>query len=165
MTSWKKALPFLLLNVLVSAVATILVLTWWEQSHRTALPAVQNVPANASTTQATQPPAGLAPIGDTHISIENVFGVGDYQTEAVEIRRESETDLVLTGWKLRDENGHEYTFPNLTLKNGAIRIYTRSGSDSVIELFWGLSEAIWQPGEMVSLVDSQGTLRASYQIP
>ncbi len=91
--------------------------------------------------------------------------MGDYQTEAVEIRRESETDLVLTGWKLRDENGHEYTFPNLTLENGAIRIYTRSGSDSVIELFWGLSEAIWQPGEMVSLVDSQGTLRASYQIP
>jgi len=165
MTSWKKALPFLLLNVLVSALTTFLVLTWWEQSHRTAMPAGQNVPASSSAAQATQPPASIAPVGDTHISIENVFGAGNYQTEAVEIRRESETDLVLTGWKLRDENGHEYTFPNLTLKNGAIRIYTRSGSDSVIELFWGLSDAVWGPGEMVTLVDPQGTLRASYQIP
>lgn len=165
MTSWKRILPFLLLNIVVSALTTFLVLTWWEQSHRAALPAAQNPPANVSPALATLPTVDLAPVGDTHVSIENVFGVGDYQTEAVEIRRESETDLVLTGWKLRDESGHEYTFPNLTLKNGAIRVYTRTGADSVIELFWGLPEAVWQPGEIVTLVDPQGTLRASYQIP
>lgn len=165
MTSWKRTLPFLLLNVLVSALTTFLVLTWWEQSHLTALPAAQNVPTNPSTAPAVLPTADLAAVGDTHITIENVFGAGDYQTEVVEIQRESETDLVLTGWKLRDESGHEFTFPNLTLKNGAIRIYTRSGTDSVIELFWGLSDAVWEAGEIVTLVDPQGTLRASYQIP
>ena len=165
MTSWKRILPFLLLNIVVSALTTFLVLTWWEQSHRAALPVAQNPPANVSPALATLPTVDLAPVGDTHVSIENVFGVGDYQTEAVEIRRESETDLVLTGWKLRDESGHEYTFPNLTLKNGAIRVYTRTGAESVIELFWGLPEAVWQPGEIVTLVDPQGTLRASYQIP
>ncbi|MRR52762.1 MAG: lamin tail domain-containing protein [Rhodocyclaceae bacterium] len=97
--------------------------------------------------------------------MENVFGVGDYENEVVEITRDSDADLVLTGWKLRDESGKEYTFPNLTLKNGAIRVYTRSGTDSVIELFWGQKEAIWQAGELVTLVDPQGTLQASYRIP
>lgn len=165
MTSWKRTLPFLLLNVLVSGLTTFLVLTWWEQSHQTARPASANPPAATQSVASTLPTAAQAPTGDTNITIENVFGVGDYQTEVVEIKRESDSDLVLTGWKLRDESGHEYTFPNLTLKKGAIRIYTRSGSDSVIELFWGLPEAVWQAGELVTLVDTQGTLQASYRIP
>jgi len=165
MTSWKRTLPFLLLTVFVSALTTFLVLTWWEQSHRTALPAAQNQPANNQPLQATQAGSAALPAGDEKIAIDNVFGVGDFQTEVVEIKRDSDTDLVLTGWKLRDENGHEYTFPNLTLKKGAIRVYTRSGVDSVIELFWGQNEAIWAPGELVALIDTQGTLRASYRIP
>lgn len=165
MTSWKRTLPFLLLNVLVSGLTTFLVLTWWEQSHPTARPAAQNSPASNPAAQTTLPTAAQVPVGDANITIENVFGVGDFQTEVVEIKRDSDTDLVLTGWKLRDENGHEYTFPNLTLKKGAIRVYSRSGTDSVIELFWGLPEAVWQAGELVTLVDTQGTLRASYRIP
>lgn len=165
MTSWKRTLPFLLLTVFVSALTTFLVLTWWEQSHRSALPVAQNKPANSQASQATQAGSAALLAGDEKISIDNVFGVGDYQTEVVEIKRDSDTDLVLTGWKLRDENGHEYTFPNLTLKKGAIRVYTRSGVDSVIELFWGQKEAIWSPGELVALIDTQGTLRASYRIP
>jgi lipopolysaccharide export LptBFGC system permease protein LptF len=165
MTSWKRTVPFLLLTVFVSALTTFLVLTWWEQSHRTANLTAQNQPANNQASQATQVGTGALPAGDEKITIENVFGVGDYQTEVVEIKRDSDTDLVLTGWKLRDENGHEYTFPNLTLKKGAIRVYTRSGVDSVIELYWGQKEAIWAPGEQVALIDAQGTLRASYRIP
>lgn len=164
MTSWKRSLPFLLLNIVISAVTTLLVLTWWEQSHRTALPASQSSPTAAATLDAsagaTQPATG-----DYHIVVENVFGAGDLANEVVVIRREGDSDLALTGWKLRDESGKEYTFPNLTLKNGAIRVYTRSGTDSVIELFWGQKEAIWQAGELVTLVDPQGTLQASYRIP
>ncbi len=165
MTSWKRILPFLLLNVFVSGLTTFLVLTWWEQSHNTALPATQNAPANLTATQTTPAASTQPSSGDNHITIENVFGVGDYENEVVEITRDSDTDLVLTGWKLRDESGKEYTFPNLTLKDGAIRVYTRSGTDSVIELFWGQKEAIWQAGELVTLVDPQGTLQASYRIP
>lgn len=165
MTSWKRILPFLLLNVLVSALTTFLVLTLWDHSHRTALPAAQN-PSSAVAGAPTAPSTGAqAPVADGAIAIENVFGVGDYQSEVVEIKRDGDTDLVLTGWILRDENGHEYTFPNLTLKKGAIRVYTRNGVDSVIELFWGQKEAVWKPGELVTLVDPQGTLQASYRIP
>lgn len=165
MTSWKRTLPFLLLNIVVSAVTTFLVLTWWEQGHRAALPATQSAPTTAAATLnpalSTAQPAG----SDYHLVIENVFGVGDLANEVVVIQREGDTDLALTGWKLRDESGKEYTFPNLTLKNGAIRVYTRSGADSVIELFWGQKEAIWEAGELVTLVDPQGTLQASYRIP
>lgn len=165
MTSWKRTLPFLLINVLVSAVTTLLVLAIWDHAHSSALPAAQN-PADANTATQTLPTSSaLVPAGDGKITIENVFGVGDYQTEVVEITRDGDTDLVLTGWKLRDENGHEYTFPNLTLKKGAIRVYTRSGTDSVIELFWGQKQAVWEAGELVALVDAQGTLQASYRIP
>ncbi|GAP15461.1 protein containing lamin tail domain [Longilinea arvoryzae] len=165
MASWKRTLPFLLINVLVSAVTTILVLTIWDHAHSSALPAAQTSTNVAAATQTTPASVAQAPAGDGKITIENVFGVGDYQTEVVEITRDADTDLVLTGWKLRDENGHEYTFPNLTLKKGAIRVYTRSGTDSVIELFWGQKQAVWEAGELVALVDAQGTLQASYRIP
>ncbi len=166
MASWKRTLPFLIINILVSAAATLLVLTIWDHAHSSALPATtQNSNGNGAATEPIPTNAALVPAGDGKITIENVFGVGDYQTEVVEITRDSDTDLVLTGWKLRDESGHEYTFPNLTLKKGAIRIYTRSGTDSVIELFWGQKQAVWEPGELVALVDAQGTLQASYRIP
>lgn len=161
MTSWKRIFPYLLLNILVSALTTFLVLAIWDHAHNSVIPAADQ-PGNASAATVTTPQSQAV---DNKIGIENVFGVGDYQTEVVVIKRDGNTDLDLTGWKLRDESGKEFIFPNLTLKNGAIRVYTRSGTDSVIELFWSQKEAVWEAGELVALVDAQGALQASYRIP
>jgi hypothetical protein len=59
-----------------------------------------------------------------------------------------------------------FEFPNLTLSpNGSVRIYTRRGTNTVIELYWGLESAAWQRGDKVRLLDPEGNLRAEYIIP
>jgi hypothetical protein len=46
-----------------------------------------------------------------------------------------------------------------------LRLYTRSGANSVIELYWSLTESVWRSGDTATLLDMQGNLRASYTLP
>lgn len=48
---------------------------------------------------------------------------------------------------------------------GAVNIYTRAGANSVVELYWGLNQAIWKSGITVTLIDAQGMTRGAYTIP
>lgn len=169
MKPWKRMLLYLALNVLVSAVTTFLVLTWWDRTHRVDLPVTSSsTPAAAAPTAAagSAPAATPIPEGETVIEIRNVFGVGDLQNEVVVIKRVGDGELALSRWKMEDGEGNAYTFPDLVLnKDGAVQVYTRSGVDTVIELFWGMGRAAWSSGEQVTLVDPQGTVRATYTIP
>ncbi len=157
-------LPYILLNILVSATTTLLVLVWWDRTHTPLIP-TPNTMAMIST-PLPAPTATLPPLDAQVITIKTVFGVGNLDTEAVVLNRLGEGRLELSGWSLQDQDKHVYTFPILILnKEGAIQINSRAGNDTVIELFWGQKRAIWQAGEIVSLFDSAGNLRASYQIP
>ena len=70
--------------------------------------------------------------------IEKVIGVGVLATERVELLRTGDGELSLAGWRLEDGKGNVYTFPMLTLyKGGAINLNTRTGQDTVVDLFWG----------------------------
>jgi hypothetical protein len=174
MNPWKRLLFFLVLNVIVSAGTTIAVMSWWERAHldsRTAI--VRESPVVGMEEEATRPsgtakptPTSLPP-GDTPlIRIENVFGVGDLQNEVALLKRIGDGELWLTGWRLEDESGQKYVFPDLLLnKDGAVQVFTRPGVDSVIELHWGMKAAVWQPGELVTLVDPLGNVRATFRIP
>jgi hypothetical protein len=176
MRSFRRILPFIILNVIISAATTLAVLYWWDKTQRPVLPDPR-IFSNITTPQvgSTIPPsqAGSPTIQVTLtaqnlpvIQIQNVFGVGDIENEVVQLKRAGSGDLWLTGWQLKDQNGHTFTFPKLLLnKDGAVQIYTHSGPDTVIELHWGLKSAVWRTGELVSLLDPQGILRASYQIP
>jgi hypothetical protein len=69
-------------------------------------------------------------------------------------------------WKLEDEDNHRYVFPQLMLnKDGAIKLYTKPGTNTVIELHWGIKEPVWKSGELVTLLDQNGTAQATYRIP
>jgi hypothetical protein len=110
--------------------------------------------------------ATLPPLDQAVIQIENVYGPGDPQNEVVVLKRMGDGQLSLTGWQLKDEDGHEFTFPELVLsKDGAVQVFTNPGVNTVIALHWGKTEAMWRPGEQVSLFDSSGNTRASYRIP
>ena len=39
------------------------------------------------------------------------------------------------------------------------------GTNTVVDLFWNQAAAVWRSGELVSLVDAAGVLRASFTIP
>lgn len=103
---------------------------------------------------------------EPQVVIDTVVGVGDLAIEHVVLDRTGSGDLTLSGWRLADGTGKEYIFPKLTLyKGGTINLYTRTGQDSVADLFWGLSSPVWRSGKIVSLYDSQNNLRATYTVP
>jgi LysM repeat protein len=103
---------------------------------------------------------------EPQVMIENVIGVGALATERVELVRTGEGELSLAGWRLDDRQGNIYTFPMLTLyKDGAINLNTRTGQDTVVDLFWGLAGPIWRSGKTVYLYDAENQLRSTYTIP
>ena len=86
--------------------------------------------------------------------------------EHIVLERTGEGFLLLAGWQVKDGSGNTYTFPQLTLyKGGMINLNSRAGEDTVQDLFWGLTSAIWSSGKTVFLYDAQNVLRASYIIP
>ncbi len=103
------------------------------------------------------------------ILIKNVVGAGDINTERVLLKFTGEGELSMVGWQLEDQDGNRFEFPQspaLTLfTDGAVYIFTKPGTNSVIELFWGKDQSVWQSGEVVTLLDAEGKVRANYTIP
>ena len=72
----------------------------------------------------------------------------------------------LAGWTLRDEAGTLYTFPSLTLfESGAVNLHTTAGEDTVIDLYWGQTKAVWASGKKALLSDPGGSLHTQFTIP
>jgi len=174
MKFWRRILPYLILNVVISAATTLLVITLWDRSQTDALPiSTGGIPASGSLQTAAptdnsgpQTTPTMPPLDTPVIEIEAVIGAGDLETETVVLKRVGEGELLLTGWKLSNGRGSEFTFPDLVLnKNGSVRLYTRSGANSVIELYWSLTESVWRSRDTATLIDMQGNLRANYILP
>jgi len=160
----RKLIQYLLLNVFVSASVTGGILFWYDRNSRAvSQPAVVQVaPANNESSSAAS--ADLQT--DIPVKISSVIGSGVLTSEVVIVKFEGEGNLDLTSWQLKDENGNTFTFPNVTLyPNGAVQVHTNAGTDTVIDLYWGIGEAVWDSGEEARLFDSQGNLRAVYRVP
>jgi len=69
----KRWLPFLLVNIIISAATTLLVLTIWNKSNTSSSIEIQT-PAVANPSQVEQTPQNVLPPTDTSvIQIANVF--------------------------------------------------------------------------------------------
>jgi LysM repeat protein len=123
--------------------------------------------ATLPATASPQPSATVTPQGQpAGMQIITVIGAGDLDNEHVLLKRTGSGELPLAGWQLADQDGNVYTFPRLTLyQDGAVNVYTRLGQNTVVDLYWGFSAPVWQPGETVTLYDDQGDVRASFTIP
>jgi hypothetical protein len=90
-------------------------------------------------------------------------------SERVLLKQQGEGELSLVGWRLEDSAGNIFVFPQfpqlLLYKGGAVNIYTKSGSNTVVDLYWGLNASVWASGKTVTLRDPQGNVRATYKIP
>jgi hypothetical protein len=129
-------------------------------------PTATNPPAAGGTSTATSavepPPAS----GEPKVLIDSVFGAGDLTSERVFLIRTGPGELNLEGWQLQAEGGETFTFPQLTLfEAGAVNVYTKSGQSLAIALYWGLDQAVWAPGETVTLLDQNGDVHDTYVIP
>ena len=184
----RALLNYLLLNILVSAATTLLVLFAWDFFRQRDLPrpidglaqtaAAGQVLANAGTAvlpggvNATLAPGdstALPPLDVTVIEILRVAGVGDINQEVLTIRRVGDGDLHMAGWRLYDEGGNTFTFPQspelVLFKDGGVQVFSQGGRDTATEIYWNLSTPVWESTELVTLADSQGNVRATYRVP
>lgn len=160
----RKLASYLLLNVFVSACVTGAILFWYDRNYRATLaPAAMPPTASAGKPAAAGTPA---PQTDIPVEIESVIGAGTLTAETAIIHFSGEGQLELAGWQLKDEDANTFTFPQLTLyQNGSIQVHTASGTDTVIDLYWGVPDPVWGSGENARLYDAQGNLRAVYRVP
>ena len=160
----RKLLQYLLLNALVSATVTGGMLFWYDRNYRAVVQTSVQQAAPASANSASTANANLQT--DIPVKISSVIGAGTLSSEVVIVKFEGQGQLDLASWQLKDDNGNTFTFPKLTLyPNGAVQVHTISGTDTVIDLYWGIGDAVWNSGENARLFDAQGNLRAVYRVP
>jgi hypothetical protein len=161
----RRLVLYLLLNVFVSACVTGAILFWYDRTYRASLNPVS---------QAAVPPLGESAVPETTlqsdeqipIEIVSVVGAGTLSAEVVVVRYNGEGELGLANWQLKDDDGNTFTFPQLVLyTDGAVQVHTSSGTDTVVDLYMGQREPIWESGESAKLYDPQDTLQAIYRVP
>ena len=161
----RRLILYLLLNVFISACVTGTILFWYDRTYRSvSVSAVQqNVPQNA---QGESPVATLNPNIDIPVEIVSVIGAGTLNAEWVVVRNAGTESLNLSNWQLKDSGRNVFVFPNLTLNGGgAVQIHTISRTNTVIDLYWGETEPVWESGEEAQLSDPSGNVRAVYKVP
>jgi hypothetical protein len=162
----KKILPYLILNIIVSALTTLAVILIWNAAHPTAPSKIitsGNPPSQSNTTKVN---ATLPALDRKTIEIQNVIVPGDLQNERVVIKNVSDFQIDLDGWVLQDQQNHSYMFPSMILyPGGAVSVWSRAGTNLALELYWGSDTSVWVNGEKVKLLDPQNNLRSEYLIP
>ncbi|MBO9310204.1 MAG: lamin tail domain-containing protein [Chloroflexi bacterium] len=98
------------------------------------------------------------------VEITQIISPGDITQEGVEIRNISGGVIQIGGWKLTDGKGNTYTFPEYQMFEGRrVVVYTRSGGNTPLALFWGLPSAIWgDPKQVAVILDAEGKVQARY---
>ncbi len=172
MSQGKRLLVYIIINIIVSAATTLTVLWLWDQAHPTpVLPggliySTTQPQGQETDTGPVETQAAPIPLNQVVIAIDNIYGVGSLGDEVVVIKSQTDSNLVLTGWRLEDGSGNVFVFPELTLnKGGAVQIHSAPGVNTVIDLYWGRTSAVWQEGKTAILLDAQGIERARYTIP
>ncbi len=163
----KRSLPFIVLNIVISAATILIILAIWESTHRIA---PEKTPVFIETTipLLTTCQGSEVPEGNPVFIITNVIGTGDLQKEEVELKYLGITQFCMNGWQILDEDGHRFDFPEYFqfYSNGAeVKIFSRAGTNTPLELFWGQGKSLWSSGEQVRLLDSQGREQSQFTIP
>ena len=135
------------------------------------LPTATSAPAptEAATAIAPVAPVATEPLvqGEAVIEILEVIGAGQLTEEAVQITNSGSSPVALRDWQLVDEDGHVYTFGQVTLfgDGAGVLVHTETGQDNSTDLYWGLEEPVWESGEVVTLLDAEGESQATLAVP
>ncbi len=131
------------------------------RSHRTALliAAVAALLVPATAMEASAAPASRisrvqynSPGSDTGTNYS-------LNAEWVQIHNYGTTARALTGWTLRDLQGHVYKFPTFTLRPGSsVRVHTGSATNTRYDLYWHSRAYIWNnTGDKAIVRNSAGS--------
>ena len=99
--------------------------------------------------------------------ITAITSPGDLANEQVVLVNDSDTPYSLQGWQLQRVGGPAYTFLSDVplFPGGSIRLHSGAGSDTSIDLYWGMTEAVWQSGAEAQLVSATGDTITNYAVP
>lgn len=112
-------------------------------------------------------PTPLPSSGELAIEITEVLGAGQIDQESVVITNIGEKLADMQDWTLGGADGNIYTFSNVRLwAGGGLTVHSRVGQDGSppSNFYWGKLEAIWSPGDVVTLKDAAGTVLATYTV-
>jgi hypothetical protein len=112
----------------------------------------------------TSEPGTTGNIVITHIFYDGVKGSQE-PDEYVEIRNDDDRAIQLSGWTLRDEANHVFTFPGHVMEPGQrCRVYTNECHPEWCGFsFHHSGSAIWNnSGDCAELMDSYGTTVDTY---
>lgn len=175
MKTKKSLLFYILLNILISAATTLIVLLIWQAAHPTPDVSITLADPNngSGDIESTEETLTTTPLPTTEflqegltIAIPTVVGAGNLEMEYVQILNQSDGAINLNGWQIQNGRGQQFTFPAMILnRDGAVEVHSKAGTNTVIELYWQSDTPIWQPGDTVTLVDAGGETQATYQIP
>lgn len=85
--------------------------------------------------------------------------------EWIEVTNQGGEPVLMTGYTLKDEANHIYTFADFTLPPGAsFRLFSGQGQDSPTELYWGYTnDSVWNnDSDTAFLRDAEGGLVDMY---
>jgi len=85
--------------------------------------------------------------------------------EYVEIANNSTLPHSISGWRVRDQDGHTYVFPLCDqLAPGAhVRLHTGIGTNSAAAFYWNRKAPVWNnSGDKASLVDTSGEVVSEF---
>jgi hypothetical protein len=129
--------------------------------------AASATPGPTSTPPPTiRPTITLAPTAANAVMrIVEVLNPGDVTAESVSIRNTGQI-VDIGSWTLSDADGNTYTFAQQRLfTNAQITLYTRIGTNSPVALYWGRDQAVYQPGDSLTLRDASGNVQATFRVP
>src|SRR5262249_46246618 len=115
--------------------------------------AIEEATENPATrTPTPHPTVPVPPTAiDAKVNILDVTDAGDVTAEGVEIQNTGDT-VDIANWTLSDADGNTFTFPEQFLfSNARVTVYSRTGTNTAIAFYWGRDEAVWQPGDVVTL--------------
>lgn len=93
------------------------------------------------------------------------IGLGDITAEAIRLQNNGGT-INVSDWTLSDSAGNTFIFYNtLLFPQTSVILYTRSGTATADARFWGLQESVWEPGEALTIRDSQGRVLQTLTLP
>ncbi len=156
----RRLFYYILLNIFVSAAVTGTILFFYDRGR-------SNPPVNAVVPTLDGLSAASPLAADVKANIVSVIGAGQVGSEIVVIQNDGNSQLVLSGWRLKNSQGNTYTFPQLVTlyPGGTVQVHTGTGEDTAVDLYWGRSSPAWTPGELAALYDTSGVARAFYRIP
>jgi hypothetical protein len=170
---------YLLLNIIISAGTVLAVLWFWERTHPASPMGEQGsfLLEAENTSSSIKDASSVELVEDTAVSfdfvtdeiqvdIHTIVGAGNLEVEYVEIHNQSQGPVDMTKWQIKDQDGQAFVFPPLILnQGGAVKVLSKKGNNTVIELYWQSEAPIWHSGETASLLNSDGETIATYSIP